>query len=465
MKKSTHNLVAVSALMLIRRLRADLIGGVLSAALSVVLSTLLASVAQAQMAPAVNSQPSPIQQYAADLGNDGITFVSRYNGEFAANPSGGERQGAEFTGELNLGANVDLGKLAGLDGGTINALFTARSGNDLASKSINNSFSVQEIYGDGQTYQLTILTYEQKLANDAIDFKVGRMAVEENFAVSPLYCDFQSNAICGTPSIFGDDVNNGASYYPLAVWGGIAQLNPTPDLYLKTGVFQNAPNLNPDVNHGFDWSTDGSDGVQVLGETGYAHKQQGALIPDQYDIGVEIDRAHYSAAYYDPSNPVQYGRGVVYAQAQKLVYQPIANSSEGVYAFAIGVIGLDGSRQPSNFSIEAGGLYQGIIPSRPLDDAALMVNVLHYNNRYLDSLYDQRLAEGGTQRPNSNLVMMELNYTAQLTPWLNVTPNLQYIINPDGLGGLAYPKSNLKNAFVVGMQFNLDVANLFGVGL
>jgi len=88
-----------------------------------------------------------------------------------------------------------------------------------------------------------------------------------------------------------------------------------------------------------------------------------------------------------------------------------------------------------------------------------------FRNAFLNALYAGRVAEGGTQRPASNLIMMELNYTAQLTPWLNVTPNLQYVVNPDGLGGLAYPTKNIKNAFVVGLQFQVDVADLLGLSV
>jgi porin len=425
----------------------------------------MAAPASAQTAAAVNLNPSPLQGYGQTLADDGITFASRYNGEFAANPSGGERQGAEFTGEINLGADFDLSKLVGLQGGTIHVLFTDRAGNNLAAKSINNSTSVQQIYGNGQTYQLTTFTYEQQLFNDLLDIVVGRTDIADDFVVSPFYCDFQSNAACGNPSFLGDDINVGPSYYPTSVWGGRVQVNPTPNIYVKAGIYQNDPNINADAGHGFNWSTSNSDGFQTAAELGYANTEPGAAEPDQYDVGVEIDRTHYKVPFYNAAQPNQFGRSIVYAQAQKMLFQPIANSPEGLYAFAVGMIGLTGSKQPSNFSAEAGAVYQGIIPSRPLDYAGLMVNELHYNNRYLNYYYDQRLAEGGTQRPNKNLIMMELNYTAQLTGWLNVTPNLQYIVNPDGLGALAYPKSNEKNAFVVGLQFQLDVADLVGLSV
>ena len=79
--------------------------------------------------------------------------------------------------------------------------------------------SVQEIYGDGQTYLLTIFTYEQKLFNDAIDFTIGRTAIASGFATSPLYCYYQSNAVCGDLSFFASNINYAWSYYPLTVWG------------------------------------------------------------------------------------------------------------------------------------------------------------------------------------------------------------------------------------------------------
>jgi porin len=430
-----------------------------SASIGALLTTIAAPSAHAQ------AVPSPLSQYAQDAYDHGITFNSGYNGEFATNPSGGERQGAEYTGQISLGIDFDLAKLAGLQGGTIHVQFTDRAGNNLASKSINNSVSVQQIYGDGQTYQLSLLSYEQSLFNGALDVTVGRVDIASTFLISPFYCDFQTNATCGNPSFLGKDANIGSSYNPVPVWGGHAQVNFTPNIYAKAGIYQGAPNINPGKNHGFDWSTNHSDGFQTAGEIGYQTTAPGAAEPDQYDAGVQVDRTHYGAPYYDAAAPRQYGRSIAYVQAQKMVFQPIANSPEGLYLFAVGMVGLSGSKQPSNFSAEAGAVYQGIIPSRPEDYAGLLVNDVHYNSKFLNYLYAGRVAEGGTQRPASNLIMMELNYTAQLTPWLNVTPNVQYVVNPDGLGGLAYPTKNIKNAFVVGLQFQVDVADLLGLSM
>ncbi len=92
----------------------------------------VAGEAKAQSASTNNLQPSPLQDYAQTLYNDGITLNSRYLGEFAANPFGGARQGAEYSGELNLGADFDLTKSFNPNLGTTHVLFTDRAGNNLA---------------------------------------------------------------------------------------------------------------------------------------------------------------------------------------------------------------------------------------------------------------------------------------------------------------------------------------------
>ena len=200
----------------------------------------------------------------------------------------------------------------------------------------------------------------------------------------------------------------------------------------------------------------------MAAELGYATTKPGAAEDDRYDIGIEADRSHFSAPFYNAATPNLYGRSLVYMQAQKMLYQPVPGSPQGLYGFAAGVLGTSGSQQPGHYSVEAGALYQGLIPGRPFDYAGFMINETHYNNKFLDFNYARRVAEGGTQRPRPNMIMMELNYTAQVTNWLNFTPNIQYIINPNGLGSLAYPTSNVRNALVLGLQFQIDVATLIG---
>jgi len=379
----------------------------------------------------------------------------------------GARQGADYAGELNFGATFDMEKLAGITGGSFHVLFTQRHGNNLAAQTINNSVSVQEIYGGGQTAQLTILTYEQKLLNNMVDIEFGRTDLGDSFEVSPFYCDFQSNAICGNPDEMGKVTST--PFYPVSIWGGRVLVTPSPNLYVKAGIYQSDPLTNPGAHHGFDWGTQGSTGFLVPIEAGFKSTPEGAVAPNQYDLGVIFDRTHYTAPYYNAIGPEQFGRTAVYAQAQQMVYQPVPGKPQGLYLFGEGMIGASGGKQVSNFQVEAGAIWQGIFPNRPNDNLGVAINDVHYNNRYLNYLYNgvgnlnSRVAQGGTQFPDNNLMMMEIHYAVQVNPWMNVMPNFQYIIHPDGQAFAKYPVANLPNAAVFGVQLFVDLPTLFGI--
>ncbi|WP_375409767.1 carbohydrate porin [uncultured Methylobacterium sp.] len=59
-------------------------------------------------------------------------------------------------------------------------------------------------------------------------------------------------------------------------------------------------------------------------------------------------------------------------------------------------------------------------------------------------------------------IMMELNYGIQVTPAIRLTPNLQYIVNPDQTRFPYYPK-NIPDAFVVGAKLSVDLFTLAGL--
>gem|GEM_PF-6356898 len=66
----------------------------------------------------------------------------------------------------------------------------------------------------------------------------------------------------------------------------------------------------------------------------------------------------------------------------------------------------------------AGGLlYHGIIPGRDHDVAAVSV---------IAGVFSNRAPAHGTE------TVIEANYRIQLTPWLYLTPDFQYVVHPNG---------------------------------
>lgn len=423
-------------------------------------------IAHAQTATGPEINISPVQQIGQTLAQKGVYFNASYFGEFAGNPSGGAAQGSDYADQVAAGADIDLQKLANWQGGALHIEFTNRDGHSQGADVINNSVATQQIYGGGQTYNLTTFTLEQKLLGDKIDIVGGRTELDQLTLNDPIYCHFQSNAICGQPDIMGKIINS--SFWPVAVWGGQVKLMPVQDWMLKVGIADHDPGDSASPHHGFDWGTGKSDGVQVPVEIDYQTSFADDAYPRRYDVGVVFDRTHYNYTQYDAAtmglgHDEAYGRTMVYVQGKQMVYRPDMNSQRGLTVFGAGVFGPN-DNQVANYNVSAGAVYQGPFASRPTDSAGFMVGVTHYRNSYLNQLYQYRVnALGGTAHPHSSLAMMEIDYDAYLTKWFDVMPNFQYIIHPDGLGNRAYPAHNLSNAFVIGLQFNVNIASLVGL--
>jgi porin len=416
--------------------------------------------AQDESSGAVESEsPLAISRIGQELWDQGVYFTIRYTGEAAANPSGGQRQGTAYAGDLNYGVTLDLQKLMGLHGALIHILFNDRSGSELSDQTINTSLPVQNLFGFGETWQLGILTYEQKLFHDKVNVVIGRTEIA--FLTSPFYCDFQSHGDCGRP--FALTKNISANVYPEGIWGGRILVQPTQNVYAKVGLYQPNPDDNPALSHGFDFGIKNNTGVLVPVEVGYKHMVPGAVAPDQYDIGYFASAAPYTASFHDASDPNFSNRDALYLQAQKMVYQTISNSKRGVYLFGFLFFPTSGSKQQAKFSMSAGVSWQGPFASRPDDSFDFMGNEYLYNREFIQQEFESRLKEGGSGRPDRSQAALEADYIFQANSWLQIQPNVQYIFNPDGLGFTPFPKENLPNAFVVGLQFTIDVPSLFGV--
>jgi porin len=86
------------------------------------------------------------------------------------------------------------------------------------------------------------------------------------------------------------------------------------------------------------------------------------------------------------------------------------------------------------------------------------VNDQEFSNDFVENIATAR-GTGGVPRRE---IMMELNYGAQVTPSIRMMPNLQYIVNPDQ-SGEPTRKTNIPDAFVVGLKFTVDLAKLAGL--
>ncbi len=177
------------------------------------------------------------------LGRRGIGLSARYASESGYNFAGGERKLFRETGQFDVGALLDMEKLAGITGGAVRATVTWRRGYNLtADAGLGLLLQAQEVYGRGQTVRLTQLWWEQKIG-ERTEVKLGRTSPGEDFAV--FSCHFMNLSFCGGPPgyLAGDYWHS----WPISQWGARVRVALDEDRYVQGAVYEiNPRNLDND---------------------------------------------------------------------------------------------------------------------------------------------------------------------------------------------------------------------------
>ncbi len=404
-----------------------------------------------------------------DAGN-GLTFQLNYVSETAGNVTGGLAKGTDYADQILYAVDIDAGRIFGLTGGTFHFLGTTRDGRSLSNDYIGNSLAPQEIYDGAENSRVTLATYEQKLFNDRFDVEVGRLPGQGAFLVSPLYCDFQNVATCGSPEIVFNDAH--FTYFPPSTWGGHAKFFFTPKVFFHAGAFEVQPSSQTVDDVGFNFGLDGATGVVIPLELGYTTTSANDPLPRNYAIGALIDQSRYNdpvldvrggrALFSGLASREDFGRSIAYARFDQALFKRRGPHPQELQIFGA-VLGGTGGRQIQDFQIEAGVVFTGPFKSRPYDTIDFDVSDQHYSKLGYSNIIAARASEGsigGT--PSRDETLIELNYGVQLTPAIHVTPNLQYIFNPDNLRE-PFLKKPIQDAFVIGGKLTVDVFTLLGL--
>ncbi len=204
------------------------------------------------VAPSVEHLFGDLGGVRSNLENRGIYLLLDATTEFAGNVSGGVKQGATFANQVGFEADIDWQRLAGIMGLSTHLIIVNRSGSSDSNLFGDNVLPVQEIYGAGGNvaFHLVSLSAEQSLFDGRLDIAAGRMNVENDFASSPLYCNFMNNGLCGDPKALpGGDI--GHSAFPDAAWAARVRVRPTPDTYVADRGLRGQPGplRQPELSH------------------------------------------------------------------------------------------------------------------------------------------------------------------------------------------------------------------------
>jgi porin len=390
-----------------------------------------------------------------DLENAGFAPKAILSGETAGNFNGGMNKpgkatGTDYSQSLAFGFDANLEKMMGVHGTNVHFLLVDRVGRDLNQDIIGNKVQTQENYGQGQDFRISEIDFDTLLLDDKVKVKGGFFPFGNDFGWSPFFCNFQAFPLCN--HLLSMPSDSGWLDGPRGNWAGFVKLQPTPEYYVQAGVSSVNPSYTALVPgskiysaNGFKMDLSGATGAIFPVEFGWLHGFGPNDLKGDVKIGGYFDDSPYNDVLNTHTR--SYGRYGWYGIIDQKLFNETPGSKRGLNVFTAFGQG-DRYSSPTLFSWTIGGVYQGTFANRDDDSINFFYMRNYINNRQLfvsPTYADDETYEG----------TMELNYSAQVTPWLKIRPGFQYIMNPGAYAYKTAGSQNWKDAVVYETTFQL----------
>jgi len=366
------------------------------------------------------------------LGGSGISLdigvTQIYQNNFNGGLSTDSRRG-RYSGSYDIEIGIDAEKLFGLEGGSFYILaegsWTDTTGIDAVS--VGSVFGVNGDAAGDRAMDVTELWYEQSLHDESdVIVRFGKLDLTGGFECrgcpvafdGSLYANdeasqFMNNALVNNPTIPFPDNGIGAVLYFSPADSGV---------YMSVGI----ADAQADAREtGFRTAFGDEDYFFSIVETGFTSylKTANGSLPGIYRVGFWYDPQPKGNS--DSTKMYRDDMGFYVSCDQGLVKEnDDAEDSQGLGMFFRYGYAPSRTNDVSNF-VSGGFQYQGLFDGR--DDDVLGVGVAY-----------GKLSDGATATYMEDYEsLVEVYYNAQVTPWCNVTPSLQYVGNPGGASGVS----------------------------
>lgn len=317
-----------------------------------------------------------------------------------------ERESIKGYGLFNLGVNFDTEKAGLWKGGTFFGLYQRKAGYGLSGP---NGGAMGDFMGfDGWDWremnQISEYWYQQKFFNNKLRLKLGKQDANTDFCYLNSGWDFMNSGLSVVPNV-------PMPTYPDPGFGFMAAFSPKEWITIKEGIysrFSNPFNINeieikPKIKN--------LPGRYILGAWELSDSN-GVDVPSGIDSNGDT--------YYNNFNR-NFGFYTLFEQMLFKENKNDENDMQGLVAF--GQFSMSPSNRNDMARYVGGGLhYLGPIPKRDKDIAGVAVASGNFATR-LGSITGQVGDE----------TVIEGFYRVQVTPWFYVQPDVQYIMNPEGV--------------------------------
>ena len=399
------------------------------------------------------------------LSAQGITLTLSEASEVTGNGAGGSRRAVTYAGLTRFSVQVDTAAAISIPGGTFKASGFQVHGQGLGASALRGDVYVISNIEERRATLLAELWYEQ-VVYKGVTVRAGQLFADLEFMTSDYGGLFVASTF-GWSAFATTSLPNGGPIYPRAALGVRVKAQVADAWTVLGGAFNGDP-TGPDRADGRPSNLNGTafrlgDGVFAIAEIQYGlnRGETATGLPGTYKLGGWYNSRRFDDrrtgtdgfALGDPTSNGQpasrHGNWSTYAVVDQLVWREAGTVDQGVGVFAR-VMGGPGDRNLINFYLDTGLSYKGLLPGRQNDTAGIGISY----SRFSDSR--GRNDPGGGARPvRRNEILAEATYQASLTPWWQVQPVVQYLINPSADADPLRPDRRLRNAAILVLRTNL----------
>lgn len=347
-------------------------------------------------------------------------------------------------------------KAVGWTGASVSTTWLWLSGRDASEDLAGNFLTISNIAGFN-TLRMLELWFQQNLWDDKLSIRLGQITADSEFVISD-YAALFLNGTFGWPAFTYTNLPEGGPGYPMGTLGARLAVHPVDWFTFQSAVFQGNV-FAQDVNrHGFRYRLNAVTGYTFLNEAQirWNQRDEETGLAGQFKAGAWAQTGRSADVLAESTASGNFGfYGIV---DQMLFREPSAElprastkgspgkdfkapvawekSDQGLGWFGR-IAFTKADRNFVNFYFDTGLTYKGLIPTRDSDTTGIAFAYAQLSNGAREGLADEGLTPARAE------MVIEFTYQAQITPWLSLQPDIQYIIQPGG-------STSYGNAFIIG---------------
>lgn len=417
------------------------------------------------------------------LAQYGFALAAEDINDLWGNPYGGVKQGPAYQGITTVTLTWDPEKLLGIKHGQFNVSMLQIRGRSLGDDNLGDLNSVSNMDAVRST-RLWELWYQQGFWDDKLNVRIGKIALDSEFNISDYGLLFLNSSF-GWSMINTVDTFNTGVEYPYSAPG--IRFNFTPNEHwtnLLAITDDNPSNVSicgpsgafecddQSKKHRSGTHFNFTGGVFVINEVQYhlnpatdTSKETG--YPGTYRFGVFFDSAGFADQRYNAQKQLlghpdteqtmfkHDHNWSIYAIVDQMIWRSPQDKKQ-----ALGIFGkvqtAPGDRNAISFAADAGIVLKGLF-NKEGNSIGLGWGVGSFSNRARQYDRDYRRYSDDTWRVRKTEHHIELVTQIEVMPWLQLTPDFQYIFNPGG--GLNLDEGSHKripNEAVFGLRSTVD---------